>query len=1215
MKQLQPTILRLKRHVFVTLLAISLTITVLLGSGVPGYSQTPRDDVIQKIKDAADRHVENESPMQTEAVLRAFEDNDAGLGAEEILEIYEAEYVQLKADYDSNFWDQVEPQAGWIVAALLGLVWIITNTLGEWIANGLNYIGKGTYTKIAGIPLFQGIALERYRKALRDKHKNLTIPFQTGYSLNMEINMENMYIPLQVENPVGTQQLDAYSVISRRKRLMVTGPPGSGKSMLLKYIAFTYGIERLDLPDQPVPILIELHRLKNQDLTQKELIEIIVDAFAQNNFPKAGRFVQQSLEGSLMLLLDGLDEVNSEARSSVIQKIKDLLDTFKEFRVVITCREAVYNEQFISITGKSLKVCEFNNQQIHHFLKVWKQEISETRSTEQPLKTLQNHSQILELAKNPLILTFITHLYGDTSFSIPYSRIDFYQRSTDILLKQWDGWRRDTFNKYKAINKREVLNHLALFKKTQVNQSQQDTNIMDRYKVLEETKRILPKLGLNPEKDTEPLLAEIVERSGLLIVDGRDEGYRFSHQTFQEYFVAEALRDNSNSLAIEFDRAPDKWREIVKIWCGFGKDSTALINKIYQIDQVTGFECLAETQNINSQVAEYIIESFTELFKTKFAKSEQQDRATSALGTVAASKQTSGRAIFQFLQETLDNPEEREDCRWAAADALSKTNLSQAASVLGKHYGHSLEIRLSLVRMGDLAVDELKSLSTRYSTVIEDLFTIGTFEATKALIHFLWESSPRQQTQAAWYLASLLPKILLKEEIAFFEIEKLQRQFGSSSVGAKNRELDWIWQPFEETTDAQLSFIVGQIADRIVSGPIEAAPSSIPLLDPRLVVPLCAIHLQNEITLPKIWPLKAKDLLEQQTQTVEIDMQTNQIITSLLEGSEPNSCWRLLLSGLKPQLQLDVLHRLIVYRPPKHEDWYEIFHEVSYEFKAGWQYRCVLALSALASVVASIEISAIAFQTQNIMENCFLGLTLIINLSFWETLRKGNKQSFDPNIFLRFGITGPITYGTEIHQLFKGGLVWAGIESLFDSLKSIIFFAGVTLIAIIVVVLGDVNTAITVISIIFGAATGAVAIATVDNDADSVIAIGGGIATGVVSIAGIVAGADAAVGAITGVTIGAGLGAWYRLKHYPKQRRFRFLSILSFPWFCWFPVIVVFSSLSLHNILALTWFWTILVEILVIMLGMWFWTHAKQLEDKALNPLQGGILKLEIKNK
>ena len=1200
---------QLKRQLFISFLAISLTTSIVLGSGLPIASQstnqlTPRDDVIEDIKSAAERHVYNDSPLQTETILRAFEYNSVGLTSAEIIEIYETEYTKLKETKDTNFWEQATPQAGWIVAILIAVLAIFRDTLGKWITTAIETIFEGAYARLAGNRLLRGLALRRYRNALYKKHQKLEIPFRA----NRPLAMEDVYIPLQAKGINSNEQIDIYDALSRFKRLVVTGPPGGGKSILLKYIALAYGTDHLDLADRPIPVLIEFHRLGNPDLTQEELIQALVDAFNRDNFPRAGRFVQQSLKGSLMLLLDGLDEVKSDVRPIVVQQIKDLLDTYENCRAIITCRTAVYRDEFFSVTEQTLKVSEFSDQQIRRFLKAWEPEMPADKSVDQLLQTLRNRPRIVDLARNPLLLTIIAHLYSDPSFVLPHSRTEFYQKSTGILLEQWDQWRQ-TFNKHKALNKRRILKHLALFSQTQNAQGQQDRRRMDHYTVLEEIKGILPELSLDPEEHTESILNEIVERSGLLqIVDG-GEGYKFSHLTLQEYFTAEALKNNADTLAARFRQAPDDWREVVKLWCGFEGNSTAFIEAIYEIDAITGFECLADAQEIEPTSAESILDAF----KIRLGKTNQQDQITSAFGAVAADIRPRSRAVFQFLQHILDNSEEATRYQ-AAADALSKTSLPEAAKVLGTHYGRLSEVRTSLIRMGDLAVPVLSSLAPQQPTVLDDLFTIGTPDAAKALAYFLWEGPPTQQAQAAWYLASLLPQLGIEAALRSESIT-LEKTSGPFNRGGNNDSLDWIWQPFGEPADSSLPSTIGQIAKLMTEGPTETAPTPLPKLDPRLVVPLCTIHLQNQVELPKTWPNQADALLEQQTKTEAITQQTQKMIAFLLQDNPSDSRWQLLVSGLTPQLQLDLIHRLIAYSPPNRTHWRYIFHDVSYDFSTGLQYKCVLWIASGSSILAILGMAVAVFQQPDIALTVLVSLALLIVIIFWATLRRGIEKAFDPNTFLSLGPSGLLTFGIELRQLLQNNLVWTGIQPLYQAVASVFTFAvtfagvfagaGVFAIAVAIAVAGA------------GIFAGAGAVASTDDSASTVALAGAGtvafVFAGSFALAGAGAGAFVFAGAgastVAGTVAGYGLGSWYKLQSRPRQQfLFKILPILAFPWFCWLPVVFIFGSFYLHHLFSIRWLWVGLIDIFIFSVCRGLWWHGQQSEEKARNPLRRGIL-------
>jgi hypothetical protein len=255
----------------------------------------------------------------------------------------------------------------------------------------------------------------------------------------------------------------------------------------------------------------ELHRMND---SKRSLQEHLIETLARNDFPNAENFLSQSLkQGTLMLLFDGLDEVNRIERNRVVREIKDLLEKYRQCRVLITCRTAVYKGEFDDGVDRIMEISDFSDQQIRRFLSSWEPDMPPDKSIKQLMNTLHDRPKIMALARNPLLLTIIAYLYTDTPYVLPHSRAEFYRQSTDVLLRQWHQER----NKYEARNKRLILQHLALYNQDGTDKHFQDRRSMDYKEVIQQVKIVLPQLNLNPEQDTIPIINEIIERSGLLL--------------------------------------------------------------------------------------------------------------------------------------------------------------------------------------------------------------------------------------------------------------------------------------------------------------------------------------------------------------------------------------------------------------------------------------------------------------------------------------------------------------------------------------------------------------------------------------------------------------------------------------------------------------------------------------------------------------------------
>ncbi|MGJ5631843.1 NACHT domain-containing protein [Nostoc sp. CALU 1950] len=837
----------LKKRLYAVLFILTLWL-VLSTSAVPSFSQsptpTPRPIIEQKIRELAKNDVENDISRRNDYAVKLYGKKSPGLNDDEILQIYDDEYTKQLEAKKKNLWEQLKPENGWFVAVILFFVLIFKDTFTKWVSSFFETIGNQIYSKLSGVPLLRGVALNRYREELKQKYEKLKISFRP---VDKPLKLKDIYVPLKVTGTNGNELIDALKAITNHRRLMIKGYPGSGKTMLLRHIALCYADGRwssLFKKFQCIPILLELHRLSSSEKTIQEHLE---DAFDRDGFPNAKHFVSESLEkGRLLLLFDGLDEVNSDSRERVVNEIKNLLDRYLKCPVVITCRKTVYRDEFHEVVEKTLEVAEFNDQQIREFIFSWKADIPAGKYVEQLMQMLHDRPRIMALARNPLMLTIIVYLYADTDFVLPHSRAEFYQKATNILLEQWHQER----NHFQARDKKLILEHLALFFQDNANQQGKDHRSLDWRTVESEVMNILPDLNLQPDC-TRAILLEIVERNGLLLAIDGGERYQFAHLTLQEFFAACKLREDADGLVRRFKADPDTWRETLKLWCGIASDSTNLIQEVRTVDSVVAFECLADAQKVDLTLADEIINSF----KSRLGEYANEDIVNHAFASMAADNKRR-TDVFTFLKETLENTGETDSRRKAAANALSLTNLTSGAEVIAKQYItlHKIEFRKildqSLIRMGNIAIPEIKKVVITDSVyqVIDALVGIGTPYALQTLVDFLWNKDENLALRAALLLASLIGDDRHEEKYkAMLNCCQIPQNY------AKKNGFDWIIEVYKTAENSNIYVILEEIAYLIsknIKKPIESIDNMhIQGFDPKITFPICFIEAINQLNL------------------------------------------------------------------------------------------------------------------------------------------------------------------------------------------------------------------------------------------------------------------------------------------------------------------------------------------------------------------------------
>jgi hypothetical protein len=876
------------------------------------------------------------------------------------------------------------------------------------VKKGLKAVGQVVrylYSGIVDGEFARGMALQRYRKALLEKHNQVQVPFRPGRPLDLR----DIYVPLKIAGVAYHQQIDAYQAVTSYQRIVVVGPPGSGKTMLLKNIAVMYAEERLqNLPDQVVPVLVSLHHLNDTSLS---LQQQIVNELERNKVFQAERLVTDMLKkGTLLLLFDGLDEVSRNHRGRIVQQIQELVGTYPACRMVITCREAVYHNEFVDSKARKLEIVEFNDQQIRRFLHSWERDMHQNGvSVEQLMQTLRDQPQILSLARNPLVLTIIAYLYTDTSFVLPHSRAEFYRKATDILLDQWHHER----NRYEARYKRLVLQNLALFIQDQSTQHQHGFCIDYRIAV-ERVKEVLPALNLNTS-EAPLVLDEIIERSGLVLLIDGGMSVQFAHVTIQEFFAAAELLSNPRSMFERFRADPEAWRETVKLWCGLANDSTKMIRAIYTVDAITALECLSNAQQVDNALAGKIIDAFKTLLGAQTRKSEAIVRA---FGVVASDSSPRGQAVFRFLEETLVTSE-KPARRLAAAHALSLTNLPEAATVLTASYALSPEVRAPLVRMGDVAVPALASLSaTGLLDTMDDLHAIGTSHAAETLVPLLWNENERVAGRAAWCLAALLNQP---------HVEKVLRAYPLTGEQRSAEWFDWIWKPFQEPAHSSLPVITGRIAWLLEHASPDTIPAKQVMIDPRLAIPLCSVHAEHELKQLNMLESSEYDWIAWNIQTIHDQISAGNdpseciepFIVKTLQMIQANPRRVYLISSLEPRIQFNLLVRLVRGPLPTTSDWINIYRPVTYRYHQSWHYRTILALVGITSLVALGQMAVMTIQMPVTISNMLAaGAAVAVVLGWYFLLQEEITRK--PQVLLA-GLLGPLSVPFTLHEELTQG--------------------------------------------------------------------------------------------------------------------------------------------------------------------------------------------------
>ncbi|MBL7259304.1 NACHT domain-containing protein [Paractinoplanes lichenicola] len=349
--------------------------------------------------------------------------------------------------------------------------------------------------------------------------------------------------------------------LSSHARLAILGPPGSGKSTLIKRLAVAYASEprREEIRDglpvlRCLPIVVRCRQITGR--SAYSIVHMLEEQISRAERPDLRAAFSQAVhealrDGSLFLLLDGLDEIGDIAEKlQFAAQLRTFMAVYPAVRLVTTSREA----GFRPIAGTVAEMCttyfvhELSDDDIENLSVAWHRvTVGQSSEVEKDARRLAvsicSIDRVRRLASNPLLLT-ILFLVRRGVGQMPRRRSVLYGKAVEVLLMTWN------VEGHSPVDPDEALPQLGFVAYAMMTEGKQSISESELRNLLRKARSEMPDLLMHARLSVSEMIAKIEERSSLLTLAGHDvrDGtlqaiYEFKHLTFQEYLCARAVAE------------------------------------------------------------------------------------------------------------------------------------------------------------------------------------------------------------------------------------------------------------------------------------------------------------------------------------------------------------------------------------------------------------------------------------------------------------------------------------------------------------------------------------------------------------------------------------------------------------------------------------------------------------------------------------------------
>lgn len=329
--------------------------------------------------------------------------------------------------------------------------------------------------------------------------------------------------------------------------LLLLAPPGNGKTTLLRYLAWRVSKHEAKSPsdglwcDPLIPVSIYLPEWQKSGLGLAHYLERHYISHGVLNGPNPPMWHDLLSNSDVLLLLDGLDELELNQSEVFRRRFRDVLDSYASCPTVITCRTVSYQAYSQWLPPSQFAILYLDGltmQQQEIFIETFAPRFISTDS-QALIAQFKANPCMHTLGANPLLLSIICFVVAN-GVRLPATRAELYIHAVEKLLSR--SCQKDSVIDHYSLETSDLTNYLTsmafnLFAGTDGRRL--------RFKRAEV--QLALKTALREHDDSAEMangLIAIYESKGILRKSG--DTYFFLHLTLHEYLTSKAVAEKVN---------------------------------------------------------------------------------------------------------------------------------------------------------------------------------------------------------------------------------------------------------------------------------------------------------------------------------------------------------------------------------------------------------------------------------------------------------------------------------------------------------------------------------------------------------------------------------------------------------------------------------------------------------------------------------------------